>query len=220
MGGVWSTQAEMHFLSWFSCDGFVNTSYDAFCFLAVTGRVWSTLFEMYFEFSLAWEGFGQRKLWYILCPRCHESGLVNTSWDTFCVLAGIGWVWSSQVEMHFAFTFLLDGFGQHKLRYILCPRWHGMCLVNTCEEAFCVLAAMVGVCSRHVEINLCPRWHRMRFIKIYWDSFRVLAGMEGEWQTLIEMHFMSLLPWDLSGQHILRYILCSCWHRMGFVKTC
>jgi hypothetical protein len=56
---------------------------------------WSTQVDMLFVYPLAWEGIGQRMLY------------------AFCVIASMGWVWSSV------------------LRLILCPRWHVMGLVNT-----------------------------------------------------------------------------------------
>ena len=46
-------------------------------------------------------------------------------------LAGMGRVCSTQVEIYFVSSLLWAGFGQSKLRYILCSLWHGMGLVNT-----------------------------------------------------------------------------------------
>ena len=45
----------------------------------------------------SWAGFGESKLRFILCSLC----LVNTSRDGFHVLAGLGWVWPTHVEMDF-----------------------------------------------------------------------------------------------------------------------
>ena len=80
---------------------------------------------IHFMSSLSCEGFGQH---------------------VFCVFAGIVWVgsrhgevhfvpslaWSTEVEIYFVSSLAWDGFGQHKLRYILCMRWHGMDFFNTC----------------------------------------------------------------------------------------
>ena len=92
-------------------------------------------------FSLALNGIG------------HGMCLVNTSGDTYCVLTGIGGVWSTQVEVHFVSSLAF--------------------------KTFCVLAGIVGVCSTHVEL-----------------------------------HFVSLLAWEVFGQHKSRYILCPSWHWM------
>ena len=40
------------------------------------------------------------------------------NFETFYVLAGMGWVWSTQVEIHFVSSLSCAGFGQLKLRYI------------------------------------------------------------------------------------------------------
>ena len=72
-------------------------------------------------------------------------GLVNKCRNALCVFAGMRGLWSTRwdvdVEMHlefslaqarfyqpmltFVFSLALDVFGQHMLRYILCPEWHG-----------------------------------------------------------------------------------------------
>ena len=165
MGGVWSTQAEMHSLSWLSCDGFVNTSYDTFCVsqawdgfgqhmlryflwlcclgmdliniwvLAVMGGLWSTKVVIHFVSSLAWERFSQHRLRY------------------FCVFASIGGVWSTYFEINFVSSLTWDRFGQQMLRCILYPCWHGRGFVNTSCDTFCVLASKGGVWSIHVEIH-------------------------------------------------------------------
>ena len=53
------------------------------------------------------------KLRYILCPCWHGIGLVNTSCNRFCVLAGMGEVLSTRVEMNFLCSPAKDVFGQH-----------------------------------------------------------------------------------------------------------
>ena len=79
-----------------------------------------------------WEGFSEQKLRSILCPSWNGTGVLNTVRDTFCVLAFMGGFWSIQVEIHFVSSLARNGFGQHKLRHILCSHWYGRGLVNTC----------------------------------------------------------------------------------------
>ena len=43
----------------------------------------STLVEMYYVSSLAWDGFGEHVLRYFSCPRRDWMGLVNTCSDAF-----------------------------------------------------------------------------------------------------------------------------------------
>jgi hypothetical protein len=75
--------------------------------------IWTTHFEMHFVSSLAVEGFDQHMLRCILCPRWHGKGLVNRCCYTFCVVAGMGWVWSTHVEIHVESSLAWDGFGQN-----------------------------------------------------------------------------------------------------------
>ena len=120
---VWWTQVVIHFES---------TLESADCLLSVVGRIWSTHVKINLLSMLAWKV------------------LFNTSWDTFCVLAGMGWVCSTHVVIHFVSSLLCSGFGQstqveiyflpsvvweefvqHKIRHILCLRWHRRGLVIT-----------------------------------------------------------------------------------------
>jgi len=71
-------------------------------------------------------------------------GLVNTCCDTFCILPGMGCVWS-HVVMRFVFLHAWDAIVQHKLGYILCHPCHGRCFVNTCWVAFSDLDVMGGI---------------------------------------------------------------------------
>ena len=66
-----------------------------------------------FSVLLAWEVFGQRMLICILCPSWHGRGLINTCYDTFSVLAGVGGVCSTRVEMHFISLLAWEGFVKH-----------------------------------------------------------------------------------------------------------
>jgi hypothetical protein len=72
---VWSTHAEIYFLSLLAWYEFLPT-HD----------------EMDFVFSLAWVEIGQLILRYILCTCWHGMSFVNASGDTFCVAAGMGGV--------------------------------------------------------------------------------------------------------------------------------
>jgi hypothetical protein len=56
--------------------------------------------------------------------------LVNACGDAFCVLTGMGWVWSTHVEVY-SVSSHMGGFGQYMLRCILCPRKHGKGLYDT-----------------------------------------------------------------------------------------
>ena len=144
--------------------------------------------------SLAWDVLGQHKLRCILCPRCLRMDLGNTSWDAFCVLAGMDWfwsiqfevhlmfsrckggVWSTQVEIHFMSSLAWEGFGEHVLRCILCPRFLGIGLINSSWDTR----------FDHVEMYFKS--------SLAWDMLTLLLCP----------------PWHGKGcsQHMLRYILC------------
>ena len=65
--------------------------------------------------------------------------------------------------IHFVNLLALEGVGQHKLIYILCPSWHGMGLVITSCDIFCGVASIGRVCSTNVE---------MRFLSsVAWEEF-------------------------------------------------
>jgi hypothetical protein len=70
------------------------------------GKIRSTEIKVHFVNLLPLEGFSQHKLRYIL---------VIIRLDAFCVLVGMGRVWSTQVDMYF-----------------FCTRWHGMGIFNKC----------------------------------------------------------------------------------------
>ena len=65
--------------------------------------------------------------------------------------------------IHFVNLLALEGVGQHKLIYILCPSWHGMGLVITSCDIFCGVASIFGVCSTNVEIHYLS--------SIAWEGF-------------------------------------------------
>ena len=60
---------------------------------------------------------------------------VNTGRNAFSVLAGMGGVWSTHVEINFLSSLAWDGFVRHMF------------------DTLCVLADMGGVWSTHVEIH-------------------------------------------------------------------
>ena len=203
--------------------------------------VWSSHVEM-----LACVGFRRHYLRCILCPwwngqhmwrsiLCipwHRKCLINTSCDTFwvlayigrikttnwdasCVLPGMGGIWSTYVEMHFMFLLAWVWFGHIS--------WY----------SFSVLVGMCCVWSKFVEVLSCPRWHEIGLVNtcwysLYlrwqgrslvntWDAICVVTGVGRSWSTLVEMLFVSSMAWEGFGQHMARCIfvlniLCSRWH--------
>ena len=176
---------------------------------------WSTHVDMHFLSSLSCEGFA------------------NTCWVTFSAISGIGWIWSTNVEMHFVTSLAWGKVSQHKLRcifchcwhdtclstllrFILCPRWHGIGLVNISQlwNIFFVIVGMTPVCHQMLRCIFCPRWRNTCY-----DTLYVRAAMDRLWPTHIMMHFVSSLEWGAFCQHMFRYILCSRWHGRGLVNS-
>ena len=162
----------------------------------------------------------------ILCIRLDEKVFFYPCWDTVWVLVAMGWVCSSQVEMHFVFSLAWEGFGLHMLRYIFWPRWDGrVCsnphilyihrhargLVKASWDIFLVLAGMGRVWLTDVEINFLSRLAWIGFDQACWDEFCVLAFLEGVWPTHV-INFVSSLAWEGFGLHKLSYILFPVWH--------
>jgi hypothetical protein len=181
MGWVWSTivlasigwvslsRVEMHFVYPLAWNGFSQHKLRYILALAGIACVWSTPVEMKFVSPLA--------IGVILvntkCPHWHVMRLVNTSWGTFCVLAGMGVVWSNM------------------LRCILFSRWLGTDLVNIFWDTFCDPAGSRCVRSTQVEIHflssLAWEWfgqHRFRWI------------LNSRWRWHVDKHFVSSLVWD------------------------
>ena len=199
--------------------------------------VWSTHVEIHVVYSLTWDRFRC-----MLCPLLNGISLVNTcwqktfhvfagmvlvfvntSWDTFCVLACVEGVWSTYVEMHFVSSLAWEGLVQHLLRIIICPCRHGRSLVNTSWGTICVHVSMVGVWSTLVVIHnvftLAWEWFgQQRFSQHFWDIFCFLAGIKGVWSTHFEIHIVISLPWKWVGLHMLRCIWCPHWHWMCFCQ--
>ena len=98
--------------------GLVNTYRDTFCVQAGMFADWSKQVEVRVVSLLTWEEFGEHR---------------SLAWNGFL---------SAQVEMHFMFYLAWDGFPQHKLRFILCPRWHAW---DSSTHAFCVHAGILGI---------------------------------------------------------------------------
>ena len=176
--------------------------------------------------SLVWEGSCQLMLIWIWYPRWHRMCFSNTYsstfwprwngrrfvhsyWYKFYFVGDMGGVWSTHVEIHFVSSLTWDRFLQHMLRYTLCLRMHGSCLVNARWNAFSVLT--------HVgEI----------FFKICWYIF---CGMICVWSTQVEIHIVYLLAWEVFfpyklawegfGKHILRYLSFPHWQGRGLFNT-
>ena len=175
-------------------------------------------FEMHFVSSLALEVFGQ------------------TCWYTFSVLAVMGWVWTTHVEIHFESLLAWEGFGQHMLMSLLSHRWHSKGLLYTSSDAFFVLAGMGELYSTHVEIQIVSSLAWDGFGHTCWGTCWVLIGMEEVLSTHDEIHFVSSLAWERIGQHMLRcnfvldrmgsvcfthvrYMLSPRWHRIILINT-
>jgi hypothetical protein len=75
----------------------------------------------------------------------------------------MAWILSLRVEIHFVFSRAWERFGQHDLKYILCPLRQGMGLVNTCRDTYCVLAGIEGVHSTLIEMYF--------LFSLAWDYF-------------------------------------------------
>jgi hypothetical protein len=98
--------------------------------------------------------------------------------------------------MDFVSSLARDSFGQLRIRYSFCPRWHGVGLDNTNRDKFYVLAGMGDVFL--MSSLACS------------DAFCVLARV---WSTHVEEHDLSSLELDGFCQHILRCILCTRWRQ-------
>ena len=99
-------------------------------------------------------------------------------------------------------------------------------LFNTCSDAFCVF---IGIWSTQVDIHfmspLALEWFcqpmlkcifRARWHGKVWSTHAVFhfyssLSSEGLGNTQCVI-FVSSLAWDGFGKHMLRLILCPCWH--------
>ena len=116
-------------------------------------------------------------------------------------MAGMGSVWSTEVEMHFLFSLAWDGFGQPKLRYSFVHAGKEAVWSAHVEMYFLNSLFLGGVWSTMLRYILCPRWERMRLVN---------TSM---------VNLMSSLSWEGYGQHKLCYILRHCRHLRGLVNT-
>jgi hypothetical protein len=131
-------------------------------------------------------------------PTWHGRRLVYKCSDIFYVLADMGWVCSSHVEFSFVSSLAWKRFGQQKLRYILCNRWHRMGLATNVGIHF--------VSSRAWEVYVR---HKLRYIFCHHGWV---------WSTHAELQFLYSQAWEGFGQHMLRYILFPCWVMRGSVN--
>ena len=182
---VWviSTQVEINFVSSSATEAFGQQKLKLILHLRWHVRDLSAQVGIHIFSLLEW------KLKYILCIRRQWNFLVNTSCDAiclilgntssdiFCVFAGMGevssthvemrafliGVWSTGVKIHFLSNLAWKAFGQPKLRYILCPRWHGVCLVTTSWEAFCFLVGKLRY--RHFKIHFVSSLESDAFVQ-------------------------------------------------------
>ena len=131
--------------------------------------VWSTHVEIHFVSLLAYEGNAKHMLRCILCPSWHGMILVNACWDAtfglwlrgiifntfwgaFCVLAVIGGVRSTHVEMNIVFSLawvgMLNTWWDNFFIYAYMGRvWSAR------VDSFCVLVGMGCDWSTHVEMH-------------------------------------------------------------------
>ena len=124
----------MDFVSSLAWHEFVQVMLRCIFVLAGIGCVWSTHVEMHFVSLLAWGEFIYKNFTKNLFEtNFFEEIFLQQKMSTrkFSVLARMRCVWSSQVKIKFVSMLAWDGFGQHMVRFILCPRWYGRCLVNT-----------------------------------------------------------------------------------------
>ena len=128
--------------------------------------------------------------WYNLRPCSRGRGLVNICYVTFSVISGMGWIWSTNVEMHSVSSLAWDRFSQHRLRYIFCHCWHDTFWSTNVQMHFVPSVAWVGFRQHILRYILYPLWHGMVLFHTCWDTLHFLASMGWVWS------------------HMLRYISC------------
>ena len=188
------------------------------------GWILSTQVEIYFLFSLISEQLVQREFRYIMGSRWHGRDLVNTccdefwaragmggfrqhKWDTFCMLTGVGLVRWIYADIDFNSSLELDKYFQH-MWCILCPRWLGRCLVNTCWDAF--------LSSTRVKINFIFTLAYEGLFNQCWNAFYVFPGIGWVWSTLDEIHFVLNTSYDTFYFHTGIWGVCSTRVEMHF----
>ena len=95
--------------------------------------------------------------------------------------------WSTNVEVHFAYSGLVNThsdifcFLVDMLRLIFSPLSDGRRLVNAGTE---------GIGQHKLRYILCFSWYGMGLFNICFDEFCAHAGMEEVWLTKVEIHFV------------------------------
>jgi len=123
MGRNSSTQDEVHFVS---SQAWKVICQHTICVLAGRERFGKHVLRL-ISVHAGIEGFGQRELRFILCPRCHGFGHHILRYTLFPRWHGSDL--ATYVVIHSVSSFL--GLHQHKFRYILCPHMHWRGLVKT-----------------------------------------------------------------------------------------
>ena len=127
-------------------------------------------------------------------------GLVNTSWDAFYVLAGMGRIWSTQVELFprclglGLFNLSWDTFSgtKHMLRCFMCTHCHGGDWRTQVKMNIQFLLSFDWFGQLKLSYIFGPPWQWRGFINTCWDVFFFLTSMVNlTWSTYIEMHFVS-----------------------------
>ena len=94
----------------------------------------------------------------------------------------------------------LEAFGQHKLRYILCP--HSQRDIFG-QDIHCVLNSMEVIWPKHVVSSLAGEVFNQHLLRRSHTSCVRVAEV-GVWSTHVSIHFVSPLAWVEFGQYILR----------------
>ena len=129
--------------------------------------------------------------------------LFITCWDKFCVLAGLGWVWSKK-----CWDIIL----------VLLP-WEVFIWTRD-KVNFMPSLVREGVWSSLVEMHFFLPIHGIGFVNTSWDTYCVIACMGGVWSKHVKSHFVSSQAWEVFGQHMLRYIWWNHCNRRGLVNAC
>ena len=171
--------------------------------------------------SLACNVLCRHMLRYIFCPLWHC--LFKICWDPFWILAGMGGVLSTKVEMHFVSSLSWEGFGQCYDPIIVLDcigkDWSTRVEIHVVSSltrnGFGQHLLRGILCPRwHERVGqlmlrniLCPRWYGRGFANTCLDKFCGLAGMGWVWWTHVEINFVSSPTWETFGQHKLRCTL-------------
>ena len=145
LGAVWWTQVQMTLCPRSHGTGVSNISWQIF--LAGLRAVWGTHIKIHFVSLLTWKiqhmlkyilpslSFwdifyflpcmgAQVKINFISSPASRRIGMLNSSWDKFCVHARMARNWSTHVEIHLVSLLAWKGFGQLKLIHFVSHDWY------------------------------------------------------------------------------------------------